>query len=167
MLKYPCRLQLLDTALFNLKLEKQVGKPHPQARTQMRQVKSISKFLLATFMIVAGTMHFANPAFFLKIMPPYLPFHEELVLVSGVFEILLGALLLIPKYSHLAAWGIIALLIAVFPANIYLYQNQEILPASPTIHLLRLPLQGVFVLWAFWYTRSRNYASKGTDQDDS
>lgn len=167
MLKYPSRLQLRGTALINLKLEKQVGKPHPQARTQMSQVKSISKFLLATFMIVAGTMHFANPAFFLKIMPPYLPFHKELVLVSGIFEIILGALLLIPKYSHLAAWGIMALLIAVFPANIYLYQNQEILPASPTIHLLRLPLQGVFVLWAFWYTRSRNYASKVTDQDDS
>ncbi|MEQ8851735.1 DoxX family protein [Gimesia sp.] len=167
MLNYPSRLQLLGTTLFNLKLEKQVGKPHPQARTQMSQVKSISKFLLAIFMIVAGTMHFANPAFFLKIMPPYLPFHEELVLVSGVFEILLGALLLIPKYSRLAAWGIIALLIAVFPANIYLYQNQEILPASPTIHLLRLPLQGVFVLWAFWHTRSRTYASKVTDQDDS
>jgi uncharacterized membrane protein len=118
-------------------------------------------------MIVAGTMHFANPAFFLKIMPPYLPFHEELVLISGIFEILLGALLLIPKYSQLAAWGIIALLIAVFPANIYLYQNQEILPASPTIHLLRLPLQGGFMLWAYWHTRSRTYASKGTDLDDS
>jgi len=107
----------------------------------MSLVKSISKFTLAIFMIVAGTMHFVNPEFYLKIMPPYLPFHEELVLVSGVCEILLGILLLIPKYSHLAAWGIIALLIAVFPANVYLYQ-------------LRLPLQGVFILWAYWHTRS-------------
>ncbi len=120
----------------------------------MSLVKSISKFTLAIFMIVAGTMHFVNPEFYLKIMPPYLPFHEELVLVSGVCEILLGILLLIPKYSHLAAWGIIALLIAVFPANVYLYQNQDILPASPLIHLLRLPLQGVFILWAYWHTRS-------------
>ena len=86
-------------------------------------------------------------------MPPYLPLHEELVLVSGLCEILLGVLLLIPRCSRWAAWGIIALLIAVFPANIYLYQNQEILPASPIIHLLRLPLQGVFILWAFWHTR--------------
>jgi len=121
----------------------------------MSQAKSISKFLLAIFMIVAGTMHFVNPEFFLKIVPPYLPFHKELVLVSGAIEIVLGILLLIPKYSHLAAWGIMALLIAVFPANIYLYQHQEILPASPLIHLLRLPLQGVFVLWAFWHTRSQ------------
>lgn len=120
----------------------------------MNRAKSISKFILAIFMIGAGTMHFVNPEFYLKIMPPYLPFHEELVLISGVCEILLGILLLIPKCSHLAAWGIIALLIAVFPANIYLYQHQEILPASPLIHLLRLPLQGVFVLWAYWHTRS-------------
>ncbi len=119
----------------------------------MSRAKSISKFILAIFMVVAGTMHFVNPAFFLKIMPPYLPLHRELVILSGVFEIVLGVLLLVPRCSRLAAWGVIALLIAVFPANIYLYQHQEILPASPIIHLLRLPLQGVFVLWAFWHAR--------------
>ena len=119
----------------------------------MASTKSISKFVLAIFMIVAGTMHFVNPDFFLKIVPPYLPLHKELVLLSGVCEMLLGVLLLIPRYSHLAAWGIIALLIAVFPANVYLYQNQDILPASPILHLLRLPLQGVFIFWAFWHTR--------------
>ena len=120
----------------------------------MSLVKSISIYVLAIFMIGAGTMHFVNPEFYLKIMPPYLPFHKELVLISGVCEILLGGMLLVPKCSHLAAWGIIALLIAVFPANVYLYQNQDILPASPIIHLLRLPLQGVFVLWAYWHTRT-------------
>jgi uncharacterized membrane protein len=119
----------------------------------MNRIKPISKYLLAIFMIVAGTMHFVNPEFFLKIVPPYLPLHKELVLLSGGFEILLGVLLLIPRFSLHAAWGIIALLTAVFPANIYLYQHQEILPASPLIHLLRLPLQGVFILWAFWHTR--------------
>jgi uncharacterized membrane protein len=132
----------------------------------MTQAKSISKFLLAIFMILAGTMHFANPAFFLKIMPPYLPFHKELVLVSGAIEIVLGILLLIPKYSYLAAWGIMALLIAVFPANIYLFQHQEILPASPLIHLLRLALQGGFILWAFWHTRSQTDGSKDIALDE-
>jgi uncharacterized membrane protein len=122
----------------------------------MNGIKTISKYLLAIFMIGAGTMHFVNPDFFLKIMPPYLPFHKELVLASGMCEILLGVLLLIPQCSQLAAWGIIALLIAVFPANIYLYQNQEILPASPVIHLLRLPLQAVLILWAFWHTSATN-----------
>lgn len=125
----------------------------------MNRIKSTSKFVLAILMIFAGTMHFANPAFFLKIMPPYLPLHKELVLLSGAFEIALGVLLLIPRCSILAAWGIMALLIAVFPANIYLYQHQEIVPASPTIHLLRLLLQGVLVLWAFWHTRQEKKKS--------
>jgi uncharacterized membrane protein len=89
----------------------------------------------------------------MKIMPPYLPWHRSLVFVSGVAEIGLGALLLVPKFSAIAAWGLIALLIAIFPANVYLYQHQEILPASPTLHLLRLPLQGVLILWAWAYTR--------------
>ena len=118
----------------------------------MIKAKSISKCTLAIFMIVAGIMHFANPAFFLKIMPPYLPFHKELVLASGGCEVLLGVLLLIPNYSHLAAWGMMALLIAVFPANVHLFQHQEILTAYPFVHLLRLPLQAVFILWAFWHT---------------
>ena len=119
----------------------------------MTRTKVISKYVLAIFMISAGIMHFANPKFFLNIMPPYLPLHGALVLVSGICEVLLGVLLLIPGYSRWAAWGIVALLIAVLPANVYLYQHQDILPASPIIHLLRLPLQGVFVLWAYWHTR--------------
>ena len=119
----------------------------------MSGMKTVSKSILAVFMIVAGTMHFLNPGFYLKIMPPYLPLHEELVLVSGIMEVLLGILLLIPRSSRKAAWGIVALLIAVFPANLHLYQHQDILPASPVIHFLRLPLQGVFILWAYWHTR--------------
>ena len=119
----------------------------------MIQIKTVSKYLLAIFMIVAGVMHFVNPAFFIKAMPPYLPLHKGLVLVSGVCEILLGILLLVPKTSRLAAWGIVALLIAVFPANLYVFQHQDILPAPLIVHLLRLPLQGVFILWAFWHSR--------------
>jgi len=126
----------------------------------MSRIKAISKYVLAIFMIAAGTMHFVKPAFFLKIVPPYLPLHKELVAVSGVCEVLLGVLLLIPKCSHLAAWGIVALLIAVFPANIYLFQHQDILPASPIVHLLRLPLQGVFILWACWHTRPASKVAK-------
>ena len=116
-------------------------------------MKQISKYLLAIFMFFAGTMHFVNPEFFMKIMPPYLPLHKELVLLSGFCEVLLGVLLLIPRCSPFAAWGIIALLIAVFPANIYLFQHQDILPAPPLVHLLRLPLQGLFILWAYWHTK--------------
>ena len=119
----------------------------------MTRVKTISKYVLAIFMISAGVMHFVNPDFYMKIMPPYLPLHKELVFLSGVCEVALGVLLLVPKWSRWAAWGIIALLIAVFPANIYVFQNQEVLPAPPMVHLLRLPLQAVFILWAYWHTR--------------
>jgi len=66
--------------------------------------------------------------------------------------VLLGILLLIPRTSRLAAWGIIALLIAVFPANVHLYLHQEILPAPPILHLLRLPLQVLLILWAYSFT---------------
>ena len=113
-------------------------------------------------MIGAGTMHFVNPDFYLKIMPPYLPLHRELVYLSGVCEIVLGLLLLVPRFSRLAAWGIIVLLIAVFPANIYVYQNQDVLPAAAVLHLLRLPLQGLFILWAYWHTKPTKEKSDDT-----
>lgn len=119
----------------------------------MSRTKTASKYLLAIFMIGAGTMHFVYPQFYMRIMPPYLPLHLELVYLSGFIEFALGVLLLVPRFSHLAAWGIFALLIAVFPANIFAYQNQELLPAPPLVHLLRLPLQGVLLLWAHWHTR--------------
>jgi uncharacterized membrane protein len=116
-------------------------------------VKTISKTVLAIFMASAGLMHLVRPDLYVKIVPPGLPLHRELVFVSGICEIALGVLLLIPRCSRLAAWGIIALLIAVFPANIYLYQHQEILPAPWIAHFLRLPLQAVFIGWAYWHTK--------------
>ena len=63
----------------------------------MNWIKLTSMLVLAIFMIVAGTMHFVNAGFFMKIMPPYLPLHKELEILSGVFEILLGVLLLVPR----------------------------------------------------------------------
>ena len=125
----------------------------------MTTIRAISKWLLAILMVFAGVMHLVRPGFFLKIMPPYLPFHLELVYLSGVIEIGLGICLLIPRCTRYAAWGIVALLIAVFPANIYLYQNQEIVPASSTAHLLRLLFQGVLIGVAFWQTRKRESTS--------
>ncbi len=126
----------------------------------MSPIKSVSKYVLSMFMIGAGTMHFVNPDFYVRMMPPAIPLHDPLVVVSGVCEIMLGLLLLVPRCSRWAAWGIIALLIAVFPANIYVYQNQELIPAPPLVHLLRLPLQGVLILWAYWHTRLDDPTSK-------
>ncbi len=116
-------------------------------------LKALSLYLLAIFLIGAGVMHFVRPEFYLRIMPDYLPWHLELVYLSGVGEIACGVGLLVPRLRSAAAWGTIALLIAVFPANIYLYQHPELIPAaSPTMHLLRLPFQAFFILWAWWHT---------------
>jgi uncharacterized membrane protein len=119
----------------------------------MRKVKEILKYLLAVFFVLAGLNHFIDPGFYLRIMPPYLPWHLVLVYLSGVFEIVLGIMLLIRKLKRIGAWGLIALLIAVYPANIHMALNHELFPEYRAFVLwLRLPLQLVFVAWCYWYT---------------
>ena len=127
-------------------------------------MKTLSKYLLALFLVVAGTLHFILPDVYLKIMPPYMPWPLELVYLSGAIEVSLGLLLLVPRCSRWAAWGVIALLIAIFPANLYLYQHQEIMPGPPLLHLLRLPLQVAFILWAFWHAKGDGRSGKLPDQ---
>ncbi len=121
----------------------------------MSKARTISRYVYGIFLMVAGANHFVMPDVYLKMMPPYLPWHLPLVYLSGIAEFGLGVLLLVPQFTRLAAWGIIALMIAIFPANIYLFQHQEILPASPLMHLLRLPLQAVFIWWAYTLTRKK------------
>jgi len=120
------------------------------------KLKFIMKWLMGLFFVVAGVNHFLRPDFYMKIMPPYLPWHFPLVYLSGLFEVALGILVLIPKYTAPAAWGLIALLIAVFPANLHMALNAELYPSlSPIALWLRLPLQGVLIAWAYWYARGR------------
>ncbi len=118
----------------------------------IRIAKVIGKMVFAALFIVGGAGHFVATDIYMRIMPPYLPYHRALVLVSGVFEFALGVLLLVPRTSRLAAWGLIALLVAVFPSNVFMYQHPERFPLPPLLLLLRLPLQGVLILWAWAYT---------------
>ena len=121
----------------------------------MSNIKSIFKWLLAIAFVLAGANHFINPAFYLKIMPPVLPAPLFLIYLSGFFEIALGVLLLIPKFTRSAACGIIALLIAVYPANIYMALNANLFPEfNQALVYLRLPLQFVMIAWAFWHTKT-------------
>ena len=86
-------------------------------------------------------------------MPPYIPFHKAAVALSGVFEIGLGILLLIPQYSHIAAWGLIGLLIAVFPANLYMAMHPDKFPEMKPISLyIRLPIQGLLIYGVYLLT---------------
>jgi uncharacterized membrane protein len=122
----------------------------------MKIVKSILKWLFGIAFILAGANHFINPPFYLKMMPPILPAHLFLIYLSGIIEIALGILLLIPRFSKFAAWGIIALLFAVFPANIYMAINPSLFPEfSATALYLRLPLQFLLIAWAFWLTKDK------------
>ncbi|CAN5462547.1 DoxX family protein [soil metagenome] len=119
----------------------------------MKIIKRILKWLLGIAFILAGINHFLNANFYLKMMPPYLPRHLFLIYLSGVFEIALGVLLLIPKFTRFAAWGLIALLIAVFPANIFMAFNPQMFPEFSRLALYaRLPLQFVLIAWAYWFT---------------
>jgi uncharacterized membrane protein len=120
----------------------------------MPVTKTLTRYLFGVLFIAAGANHFVNPGFYLRMMPAYLPWHSELVAVSGVAEMALGALLLVPRFQVVAAWGLIALLIAVFPANLNMALHPEqFATVSPTVLWLRLPLQGVLIAWAYWYTR--------------
>ncbi len=112
----------------------------------------ISLFALAIFFVFAGVNHFRNPRFYLAIMPPYLPAHNELVVISGIFEILGGVGLLIPVTRQWAGYGLILLLIAVFPANIHMAKNaDEFAKFGPRWALyLRLPLQFLLIYWIYW-----------------
>lgn len=119
----------------------------------MRKIKLILKYLFALSFVAAGFNHFINTAFYVKIMPPYLPFPLPLVYLSGVVEIGLGLLLLNRKFTRAAAWGLIALLVAVFPANLQMALHHELYPEyGQTALWLRLPLQIVLVAWAYLYT---------------
>jgi len=107
---------------------------------------------LALFFVLAGSNHFINVDFYLNIVPPYLPWHTLLVYVSGFCEIALGILLVVPRFAHVAAWGLIALLIAVFPANLHMAANHQLFPEYRAVTLwLRLPFQFVLIAWAYWY----------------
>ena len=120
----------------------------------MRIVKALMKYLLAVFFVFAGANHFRDSEFYLTMMPSYLPWHVPLVYLSGVFEMLFGLMLMIPKLTHIAAWGLILLLIAIFPANIYMAQHAELYPwTTQRALLIRLPLQLVLLVWAYWFTR--------------
>ncbi len=123
----------------------------------MPPIKLILKYLLALLFVLAGANHFRNPEFYLRIMPPYFPWHLFFVYLSGILEIVFGALLITRQFSRLAAAGLILLLIAIFPANIHMAVNSHLYPEINPIALwIRLPLQGVLIAWAYWYARNDN-----------
>jgi len=127
------------------------------------KVKTALLWLMGVAYLFAGANHFLKPEFYLQMMPAYLPWHALLVQVSGVAEMLLGVAVLIPRTRRLAAWGVIALLIAVFPANLNMALHPDAFPDAPAIALyLRLPVQLLLIAWAYWFTRPDQSSSKAS-----
>ena len=127
----------------------------------MNIINKISIYIMAYFYINVGVKHFTDPNWFLHIIPPYLTsIGLELVYISGVFEILLGILLLFSKYRKIAGYGIILLLIAVYPANIYLAFNEEpqklIGISSFAASWIRLPIQFLLIAIAYYHANLNN-----------
>lgn len=117
---------------------------------------NLLRWAFGLLFVLAGANHFLNPGFYLAIMPPYLPWHGALVFISGVAEVVLGAMLCPSRTQRVAAWGLIALLIAIFPANIHMALNPHLYPGISALALwLRLPLQFVLMAIAWRYTRRR------------
>ena len=124
----------------------------------MNILKCISIYVMSILYIYVGINHFIDTKSFLIIIPPYLQtIGLELIYLSGLFEIILGILLIIPKYRKIASYGIMLLLIAVYPANIYLAFNEE--PqnlmgiSSFMASWVRLPLQFIFIGLAYWHSK--------------
>lgn len=117
----------------------------------MKRWRTISRTALALFFIVAGLNHFRSPGIYLSMMPPYLPWPEILNLVSGAAEIAGGIGVLVPGVRKAAGWGLIALLAAVFPANLHVAIHgwpEMDLPRS--VLWARLPLQALLIAWVYF-----------------
>ena len=118
-------------------------------------MRLISVYLLAVLFVAAGVLHFLRPAAYASIVPPALPYPLALVYISGVAEILGGLGLLVPGLRPWAGVGLIALLVAVFPANVYMALAPERagFGVAPVWLWLRLPLQAVLIAWVWWAAR--------------
>ena len=119
------------------------------------KIITISIIIMSLFYIMAGTNHFINPDWYVRIVPSILPFKTAIVYISGILEIILGSLLIFPKTRFIAGWGLIILLVAVYPANIYVaLTNGEAMDITPLIAWGRLPFQFVLIGLAYWHSKA-------------
>ena len=125
-------------------------------RSNPSRARSVARGVTAAFFIAAGVNHFVKPDFYAKIIPPGFPAPAALVAISGVAEVAGGVGLLIPRLRRAAGWGLIALLVAVFPANVFMAVAPQRIPGLnfPQWSLwARLPLQPLMAAWVWWVAR--------------
>ncbi|MFC6756774.1 MULTISPECIES: DoxX family protein [Haloarcula] len=126
---------------------------------RLTKLKRPLLYVMGPAYVVAGLLHFVVPDLYAQIIPPVLPAPLALVYLSGVAEVAVGLGLLWPRTRQYAAWATIALLVAIFPANVYMATSGVVVTGMPgggdpsaVVRWGRLPLQGVLILWAYWYT---------------
>ena len=130
----------------------------PNSNKMLVYIKYASILIMSIFYINVGMKHFTDPYWFLHIIPPLLaPIGLELVYISGYYEIVFGAMLLVPMFRKIAGYGLILLLIAVYPANLYLafYEEpQKLIGISAfSASWIRLPIQFIFLGLAYWHSK--------------
>jgi uncharacterized membrane protein len=130
-------------------------------RNLLGRYKRPLRYVMGVLYVVAGAMHFVVPHVYVQVVPPSFPRPLALVYLSGIAEIVLGVGVVVPRTRRVAAWGLVLLLLAVFPANVYMATHDVVLEGVPewardpsdAATWARLPFQGVLLLWAWWYTR--------------
>lgn len=125
------------------------------SNSTLNRRRELLRVIFSVALIIVGITHFIRPEQYARIVPPVFPAYTS-VYISGVFEILGGIGLMIPSVTVLSAWGLIALFIGVFPANIYMTLHNikiEGIPQNQLLYWARLPLQAVLIAWAWWYTK--------------
>jgi uncharacterized membrane protein len=127
----------------------------------MRILKKISLVIMVVAYLAAGINHFINPGGYIKIIPAYLPFPQVLNLLAGICEVTFALLLISVKTRRYGAWGIILMLIAFLPTHIDMIVHAPMLVGSilvtPAIAWGRIPVQLLLILWAWWYTKVKQY----------
>ena len=120
-------------------------------------MKKFSLYAAAALFLGAGFLHLVRPGPFAAIVPPYIPQHFAVVYISGMAEIAGGVGLLMRRTRWLAAWSLVLLLVAVFPANVNMAIHHIQLDPTDTLPTwamwARLPFQGLFIAWAYWFAR--------------
>lgn len=128
-------------------------------RVDLARFKHPLVYVMGILYVVAGILHFVVPELYVQIIPPVFPTRLALVYLSGFAEVAVGVGVVLPRTRPYAAWATIALLVAIFPANVYMATSMVVIEGSPGggdpsayVRWARLPLQGVLILWAYWYT---------------
>ena len=115
------------------------------------QKRLAARIFVTIWFVIGGIMHFAYPEPFLRIMPPYIPYHLVFVYMSGAFELLGATALWVSAIRSIAGYGLMVLTTIVTLANVHMYQHPELFPSIPEwLLILRFPVQ-LGLIWLIWY----------------